>query len=162
MNLLATIGQQDTSIQYTDRPTVKVVVKKGDAILLLNQGLLPGGGVDNGETDDTAIARELQEELGITVKDIHEIGTVVQYRNLLSKKYIVNGYVATLDTTGGVTNPQDDGETQFVMRWLSAEDAKEFVSRSIKETKLLSMEDDANQGKLYNLMTTLELLVTLK
>ncbi len=158
MKTLATIGQPDPSIQYTDRPTVKVIVKKGDAVLLLNQGLLPGGGVDDGESDDVAIARELQEELGITVKDTHEIGTVIQYRNLLSKKYIVNGYVATLDTTDGVTNPQDDGEAQFVMRWLSVEDAKKFVRRSIEEAKLLPMEDDANQGRLYNLMTTQELL----
>jgi len=158
MKTLATIGQPDASIQYTDRPTVKVIVKKGDAVLLLNQGLLPGGGVDDGESDDTAIARELQEELGVTVKNVHRIGTVIQYRNLLSKKYIVNGYVATLDTMGGATNPQDDGEAQFVMRWLSVEDAKEFLRRSIEEAKLLPMEDDANQGRLYNLMTTYELL----
>lgn len=158
MKTLATIGQPDPSIQYADRPTVKVIVKKGDAVLLLNQGLLPGGGVDDGESDDVAIARELQEELGITVKDTHKIGTVIQYRNLLSKKYIVNGYVATLDTTGGVTNPQDDGEAQFVMRWLSIQDAKEFVRHSIEEAKLLPTGDDANQGRLYNLMTTYELL----
>jgi 8-oxo-dGTP pyrophosphatase MutT (NUDIX family) len=158
MKTLATIGQPDPSIQYTDRPTVKVIVKKGDAVLLLNQGLLPGGGIDDRESDDAAIARELQEELGITVKDTHEIGTVIQYRNLLSKKYIVNGYTATLDTMGGATNPQDDGEAQFVMSWLSIEDAKEFVRRTIEEAKLLPMEDDANQGRLYNLMTTKELL----
>jgi 8-oxo-dGTP pyrophosphatase MutT (NUDIX family) len=161
MKTLATIGQPDPSIQYNDRPTVKVIVKKGDAILLLNQGLLPGGGIDDRESDDAAIARELQEELGITVKDTHEIGTVIQYRNLLSKKYIVNGYTATLDTMGGVTNPQDDGEAQFVMKWLSVEDAKKFVRRSIEEVKMLPMEDDANQGRLYNLMTTKELLDTL-
>jgi hypothetical protein len=44
------------------------------------------------------------------------------------------------------------------MRWLSVEDAKKFVRRSIEEAKLLPMEDDANQGRLYNLMTTKELL----
>lgn len=158
MNILATIGQQDASIHYTDRPTVKVVIKRGDTVLLLNQGLLPGGGVDDGESDNDAIARELQEELGVTVKDVHEIGTVVQYRNFLKRKYIINGYAAELDSMGGITSPQDDGEAQFVMKWLNAKDAKEFVGRSIEEAKLRPMDDDANQGRLYNLMTTYELL----
>lgn len=86
MNPLATIGQLDSSIQYTDRPTVKVVIKNDNKVLILNEGLLPGGGIDPGESDQNAITRELQEELGVTVTDVQEIGTVVQYRNLLEKK----------------------------------------------------------------------------
>ena len=55
MNPLATIGQADTSIQYTDRPTVKVVIKNDNKVLVLNKGLLPGGGIDPGESDQDAI-----------------------------------------------------------------------------------------------------------
>ena len=160
MNILSTIGQVDASIQYTDRPTVKVVIKKDDKLLILNKGLLPGGGIDLGESDKDAITRELQEELGVTVKDVREIGTVVQYRNLLDKKYLINGYVADLDTTGGLTNPQDEGEAQFVVQWLTVEEAREYVSNSIEEARLKPMDDDANQGKLYNLMATYEFLNT--
>ncbi len=109
MNILATIGQVDTSIQYTDRPTVKVVIKNNSKVLVLNKGLLPGGGIDPGETDQDAITRELQEELGVTVKD-----------------------------------------------------ALAFVTESIEEAQLKPMDDDANQGKLYNLMATFELLKTLE
>jgi 8-oxo-dGTP pyrophosphatase MutT (NUDIX family) len=162
MKTLAIIGQPDASIQYGDRPTVKVVVKKGNDILLLNKGLLPGGGVDEEESDKDAVVRELQEELGSTVKDLREIGTVIQYRDLLIKKYIINGYAATLDSTGGITSPQDDGEAQFVMRWSNVEDAKKLVEQSIEEAKLLPMNDDAHQGRLYNLMTTYELLSALE
>jgi len=162
MNILATIGQVDTSIQYTDRPTVKVVIKNDNKVLVLNKGLLPGGGIDSEESDQDAITRELQEELGVTVKDVREIGTVVQYRNLLDKKYLINGYVATLETTGGLADPQDDGEAQFTIQWLTIENALAFVTESIEEAKLKPMDDDANQGKLYNLMTTLELLRNLK
>ena len=162
MNPLATIGQADTSIQYTDRPTVKVVIKNDNKVLVLNKGLLPGGGIDPGESDQDAITWELQEELGVTVKDVQEIGTVVQYRNLLDKKYLINGYVATLETTGGLTDPQDDGEAQFTIQWLTVEDDLTFVAESIEEAKLKPMDDDANQGKLYNLMTTFEFLQALK
>jgi 8-oxo-dGTP pyrophosphatase MutT (NUDIX family) len=161
MHILATIGQVDTSIQYTDRPTVKVVIKKDDKLLILNKGLLPGGGIDPGESDHDAIIRELQEELGVTVKHIQEIGTVVQYRNLLDKKYLINGYSAVLNTTGGLTSPQDEGEAQFAIQWLNLEDAMAYVSGSIDEAKLKPMDDDINQGKLYNLMTTYEFLKAL-
>lgn len=162
MNILATIGQIDPSIHYTDRPTVKIVIKKDDKLLILNKGLLPGGGIDPEESDHDAIIRELQEELGVTVKHIQEIGTVVQYRNLLDKKYLINGYSAVLNTTGGLTNPQDEGEAQFAIQWLNLDDTIAYVSESIKEAKLKPMDDDINQGKLYNLMTTYEFLKVLK
>lgn len=161
MNILAIIGQIDTSIQYTDRPTVKIIIKKDDKLLILNKGLLPGGGIDPEESDHDAITRELQEELGVTVEHIQEIGTVVQYRNLLDKKYLINGYIALLDTTGGLTNPQDEGEARFAIQWLNLEEAIVYVSESIKEAKLKPMGDDINQGKLYNLMTTYEFLKAL-
>lgn len=161
MNTLATIGQRDTSIQYTDRPTVKVAIKNEDKLLILNKGLLPGGGIDPGESDHDAIIRELQEELCVTVKDIQEIGTIVQYRNLLGKKYLINGYSAVLNTCGGLTNPQDEGEARFTTQWLNLKDAMVYVSESIEETKLKPMDDDVNQGKLYNLIATYEFLKAL-
>ena len=161
MNVLATIGEIDASTQYMDRPTVKVVIKNDSKLLILNEGLLPGGGIDPGESDQTAITRELKEELGVTVKDVQIIGTVVQYRNLLDRKYIINGYAATLETTGGMINPQDEGERRFTMHWLAPEEAMARVSESIEAMKHKPMNDDANQGKLYNLMTTYELLKAL-
>lgn len=160
--MLATIGKLDTSIRYTNRPTVKVVIKNDSKVLILNKGLLPGGGINPGESDQDAITRELQEELGVTVKDVQGIGTVVQYRNLLEKKYLINGYVADLESTGGVTDPQDKGEAQFAVQRLTIEDALLFVVKSIEEAKLQPMDNDINQGKLYNLMTTLEFLQALK
>lgn len=162
MSTLATIGKFDTSIRYTDRPTVKVIIRKGNAVLLLNKGLLPGGGIDLGESDNDAITRELQEELGVTVKNIEQIGTVIQYRNFLGKKYTINGYTAVLESTGAITNPQDEGEANFTIQWLALEDALSFVEKSVEEAKIKPMDDDANQGRLYNLMTTNELLKVLK
>lgn len=158
MNIVAHIGQIDESIKYTDRPTVKVIIKRDDAVLLLNNGLLPGGGVDENESDKAAITREIQEELGVIVRDVEEIGSVIQYRNFLNKRYVINGYVAKLASAGGSTNPQDEGEAQFTQTWLTVNDALDFVSHSIAIAKAKPMDDDANQGKLYNLMATYELL----
>ncbi len=161
MNILQTIGQPDKEIEYLDRPTVKVVIKKDDKVLLLNDGLLPGGGIDAGESDNEAITRELQEELGVTIEDTQEIGMIIQYRNFLEKKYVIRGYTATIKTTGGITSPQDKGEASFVEQWFTLEDAIAHVTLSIKQAARKSMNDDTNQGKLYNLTTTLHLLKSL-
>ena len=158
MDIIAHIGQIDESITYTDRLTVKVIIKRDTNVLLLNNGLLPGGGVNENESDSDAITRELQEELGATVRDVEEIGSVVQYRNFLNKRYIINGYVATFTLGGGSTNPQDEGEAQFTQVWLPVGDALELVSDSIAIARTKPMNDDVNQSKLYNLMATYELL----
>lgn len=158
MHTIATIGTIEESIEYTDRPTVKVIIKKGNSVLLLNNGLLPGGGVDTGESIDDAINRELDEELGVTVVNTVSLGTVIQYRNFLRKRYVIHGCLATLASTGGSTKPQDSGEAEFVQRWVTIDDALKLVSVSIGSIEKGPMDDDAYQGRLYNLMTTYELL----
>lgn len=158
MKSIATLGQFDETIQYVDRLTVKVVIKKGDLILLLNDGLLPGGGIDEHESYNDAITRELQEELGVSVRSIEVVGIIIQYRNFLGKRYVIKGYSAELGSTGGKTNPQDEGEVNFKQRWLHIEDALRLVADSIAVAKMKPMNSDVNQGKLYNLMATHEFL----
>ena len=162
MNTLATIGLVEPSIRYSDRPTVKVVVKKDNKLIIIDEGTLPGGGIDPGESDQDAITRELQEELGITVKGVQEVGTVVQYRNLINKRYLVNGYTAELETEGGPTNPQSEREAQFTIQWFTLDEAIVYVSKSIDKLKLRPMDNATNQGRLYNVTTTLEILKNLE
>lgn len=158
MKLLETIGTQDESLTYTDRPTVKILTKRGDEVLILNKGLLPGGGVEPGETNIQTIERELLEELGAKVTNIQEIGEVVQYREFIQKKYIIHCYTAELDSFGSQPSPQDTGEAAFVQHWMTKQDAIEYVSKSIATVEKVVMLGDAIQGRLYNLRTTLALL----
>lgn len=81
---------------------------------------------------------------------------------MLEKRYLVNGYTAELESAGGFTDPQDEGEAQFTVQRLTAVEAIAYVSKSIDEAKLRPMDNDSNQGKLYNLMTTVELVKNLK
>jgi 8-oxo-dGTP diphosphatase len=160
MKELATIGESDSSIDYIDRPTVKVVIKQDDKILIINDGLLPGGGVDEGETHTDAISRELLEELGARVKNIHEIGQVTQYRHFLSKKYLVYGYMAELDSFSALPMPQDTGEAAFVHEYLTKDEALRRIQNSLEKLAIANPEikSDAIQGKMYNLKTSLVLL----
>ena len=158
MNVLATIGQEDASIDYKVRPTVKVIINNNGKILILNAGYLPGGGVDEGESDEDAIRRELQEELGFAVRDVRKIGSVIQYRNFIKKRYVINGYIATYHSSDLKINPQDQGEADFKHHWLKIYDALSLVAESIDATKTKHVANDFNQGRLYNLMTTYILL----
>lgn len=76
---------------YPDRPVVGVgaVVLDGDRVLLIKRGhaplkgqwSLPGGGVEVGETLEQAIAREVNEETGLTV----EVGPIVEVLDRISR-----------------------------------------------------------------------------
>jgi len=67
--------------EYPSRPFVGIgiVVIKGDQVLLCRRGkppnvgswTLPGGAQDLGETCETAARRELLEETGLSVGDLH-------------------------------------------------------------------------------------------
>lgn len=159
MNTLTTIGNKNSSITYADRPTVKVIVRNGHGkILLLNDGLLPGGGVERNESNEQALGREVSEECGMTLKNITPLGAVVQYRDYLAKRYIVYGYSADRDTTVTEANPQDIGEMNFEYQWLSTDAAIALVKKSIASLERVKVHDDTQQGPLYNRKTTLALL----
>ena len=156
------IGQIDNSIPYRDRPTVKCIIVKDGLVLILNNGLLPGGGVDTGESHGDALRREIQEELGMTICNAKKLRTIIQYRNFLHKRYIIDGYVAELDSTNGLAEPQDEGEAQFTPLWLHVDDAIQLIEDFILVAKEKPMNNDANQGRLYNLLTSYELLKQLR
>lgn len=160
MKLISTIGNDDNSTHYSDRPTVKVVIRKEDTILILNDGLLPGGGVEMGESNLGAIKRELIEELGISVSDIKEIGLVIQYRNFLAKKYLVYGYIVKFNEFISEPTTLEPGEQQFTYQWMKPSDAVSLLETSISRHNALYPEPkgDNEQGKLYNLTTSLAII----
>ena len=156
MDTLPILGAPNPSIPYTDRPTVRALIfNESNQVLIINNGLLPGGGVETNENDLTALHREIMEEVGITVSDIQKLGTVTQYRDFLAKKYIVQGYIARYVNDHGSVSPQDEGESNFTYAWYSVEDAIYLLSQAIEQMEETeAVLDDAYQGKLFNLKTT--------
>jgi 8-oxo-dGTP pyrophosphatase MutT (NUDIX family) len=160
--MLNKIGIKDPAVTYIDRPTVKVLIQKGALILILNDGLLPGGGINDRESDTEAVKREIAEEIGATVTNIQPIGQVIQYREFLKKRYVIKGYTAQIMQCTSNTDPQDEGEKKFTYRWLLRQDALHLVEQSIEAFADIDIQNDTQQGKFFNLKTTFILLSELK
>jgi 8-oxo-dGTP pyrophosphatase MutT (NUDIX family) len=66
------------------RVAARVLVIQNDRVLLIKESsddwwALPGGGIDHGETVELALAREIEEELGVPADKIVSDSQVVDY-----------------------------------------------------------------------------------
>lgn len=69
-----------------------------------------GGGVEDGEDSNTAILRELNEELGVTAQVVCKIGVVSDYYNLIHRHNINNYFLCKVVSFGDTHLTQDEIE----------------------------------------------------
>ena len=70
-----------------------------------------GGGVENGEELNTAIKRELKEELGVDVDIICRLGVVSDYYNLIHRHNINNYFLCKITSFGEKHLTKDEIES---------------------------------------------------
>jgi 8-oxo-dGTP pyrophosphatase MutT (NUDIX family) len=66
------------------RVAIRVLIVQGDKVLLVKEAddnwwALPGGGVDHGETIESTLVREVEEELGVPAKEVSSDFQIVHY-----------------------------------------------------------------------------------
>jgi len=116
-------------IRKERRASRAVVFDKDKNVALLNvtknnYHKLPGGGIEEGESIDAALRRELLEEIGCAVENVRELGIIEEYRGKFELHQISYCFIADLSGEKGEPN-FDEGEIEdgFKPEWLSLEDA---------------------------------------
>ena len=92
---------------------------------------LPGGGIEQDESPETALRRECLEEIGCSVEITGEIGIIVEYR----KRFTIRqtSYCFTAKVIGEKGEPhlmEDEIEEGFHTVWLPLDKALEKVRKS--------------------------------
>lgn len=118
------------------RPGAKTFIFYNDKILLARLGyahrswVLPGGGVESGETPIMAAIREVKEEVGIIIKDllfITEQSNTRQY-----KKVTVFYYVAHVSSEDLIIDGQEIKDAAWFALDSLPSDAREYLKQEIK------------------------------
>jgi 8-oxo-dGTP diphosphatase len=96
MRILAEIQRNkgiNTAGKTIHRTAVRAVIQRGQELLMVFSSAVgdykfPGGGVDNGESHEQALARELREECGVSLLSVEgELGAVIEYNFPKEKDY---------------------------------------------------------------------------
>lgn len=158
MNHLKTIRDIDigssipTPEKFKERKASRAVVfDKGNKVALFhatNNGYhkLPGGEIEEGEDIESALRREVMEEIGCEIKNIRELGEVEEFRNGEPLHQLSFCFIA--DILGEKGEPHlEEGEKEegFVTEWVDLETAIKVLENEMNvenyEGKFIQMRD---------------------
>lgn len=140
-------GRTQPGLAYKEKPSVYGLVQRHDGkIAMVRVGVeaphawyLPGGGVQSGESDPEALIRAFDEETGLTVWPIRQLGRAGQFS--VTREAATNALCAffevELTSTDGA--PSDAGHKLI---WLSVEDALQKVRHDSHAWFILSWHRD--------------------
>jgi 8-oxo-dGTP pyrophosphatase MutT (NUDIX family) len=151
MNILAEIQRAkgiDTKGKTIHRTAVRGVIVRGRDLLMIyssNVGdyKFPGGGVDEGESHEAALRREVQEECGMSLVRVgDEIGAIVEYNIPIEKDYDVfkmTSHYYHCDAAGSFGVQKLDGYEQelgFKPVWVDIEKAIRFNKSLLRSDRI--------------------------
>lgn len=118
------------------RTAVRAVISDGENILMIHSGLngdykFPGGGMEEGETREQALTREVKEECGLEIStDVELLGHITEYDAAKEEKldyFRMDSFYYRCGITGSGTYElnldQYEKELQFTPVWVDLESA---------------------------------------
>lgn len=149
-------GFPNKEVTYRVRKAARGVLFDGDKIALLhvtkkNYHKLPGGGLDEDESIEAGLHREVQEETGCkgTVGD--EIGVIIEYRDDFEIIQFSYNFMMTLDDDSiGDNFDPEEVEAGFELEWYDFDEAiklfekeepTEYEARFINKRDLLILQE---------------------
>ncbi len=138
-----------TDVVWKDRPTGKVVLfnEKNEIALIGNKVndffLLPGGGIEEGESVIEGTKRECQEETGCHIELQEALGITEDFRARDIKHCISYGYSAKAISQGTAKLTESEADIGAYVKWLSMPEA--ITLFALQEEKVR-----AGEVKFYN------------
>lgn len=115
-----------------ERPAVRAVVLDGEGRIALlhiagrdqfgdrDHFELPGGGVEDGESFEAALHREMEEELGLSIEILSEVGRIANEYNLLRRRDIQHFYLVRTRGTRPVNRTEEERRLFREVLWIPA------------------------------------------
>lgn len=91
--------------------------------LIMDCYLIPGGGLEPGETAEAGAVREIAEELGLVSEIIRELGCVIDQYNNLKQKNIVYYFLARAIREVPTNRTEEENGHIRAVEWMSIDDA---------------------------------------
>ena len=139
LDAILQFGTKKPGLVYTPRPTVNaVILDQQGRVACVDTGrgyFLLGGGIDDGESDVEALAREVAEEVGRTVTIGEVIGKANEYVYAAQEGVSVNKNIVFYRAELGAGSP--DVSCEYTLEWLPV---SEFAAKANHQSHVWAVQ----------------------